>query len=135
MQGEPVAEIGVGLVALTGFARHDTVETVDRLAGKLVNLRIFESDGSKFGRSAIDAGAEVLTVSQLTLYADTSRGRRPNFSRNAATEVARDLYRRFAARLAETGIKRVVAAPFQSRLVVDASSWGPFTIVLDSDVP
>jgi D-tyrosyl-tRNA(Tyr) deacylase len=133
LEGEPVAEIGPGLVAFTGFGRHDTVEIADRIAGKLANLRIFESEGSKFGRSAIDAGAEVLTVSQLTLYADTSRGRRPNFSRNAATEVARELYRCFTTRLAATGVKRVVAAPFQSRLVVDASNWGPFTVVLDSD--
>jgi D-tyrosyl-tRNA(Tyr) deacylase len=133
LEGEPVAEIGFGLVVFTGFCRHDTAEVADRIAGKLANLRIVESEGSKFGRSAIDAEAELLTVSQLTLYADTSRGRRPNFSRNAATDVARDLYRRFTATLSETGVKRVIAAPFQSRLVVDVSNWGPFTVVLDSD--
>jgi D-tyrosyl-tRNA(Tyr) deacylase len=133
LEGEPVGEIGFGLVAFTGFGRHDTAEVADWIAGKLANLRIFESEGSKFGRSAIDAEAEVMTVSQLTLYADTSSGRRPNFSRNAATEVARELYRRFTTKLADTGVKHVVVAPFQSRMIVDARNWGPFTMMLDSD--
>lgn len=133
LNGETVASIGVGLVAFVGIGRDDDEITVEKMARKMANLRIFEVEGSKFGLSALDAEAEVLCVSQFTLMADTSRGRKPNFSRAAEPEKAGSLYRILGERLSAEGIQQVEVAPFRTRLVLDVVNWGPFTVVLDSD--
>ena len=132
LEGETVASIGTGLVVFVGVGREDDEGAVERMASKLANLRVFEGEGSKFGVSALDAGAEVLTVSQLTLMADTSRGRKPNFSRAADPERARELSLMLGERLRGAGVRRVETAPFRTRLVVEVQNWGPFTVVLDS---
>jgi D-tyrosyl-tRNA(Tyr) deacylase len=132
---ERVASIGKGLVLFVGMGRGDDEAVVEKLARKIVNLRVFETEGSKFGLSALDAGAQVLTVSQLTLMADTVRGRKPNFSRAAQPEVAERLYRFLGACLRDEGVGRVEVAPFRTRLVVDVKNWGPFTVALDSERP
>ncbi len=125
-----IATMGPGLVAFTGFGRDDTEATVDRMAVKLANLRILEEGASKFGRSVLDAGQEVLLISQFTVMADTSRGRRPSFSGALAPSEAEVLYARLQSQLAGLGL-RVQAGPFASRLVVDVRNWGPFTLVLE----
>jgi D-aminoacyl-tRNA deacylase len=133
--GVAVGQIELGLVAYVGLSRSDDMAVVDRLASKLAHLRVFEQGASKVGRSVIDVGGGVLTVSQFTLYGDTSRGRRPGFSRGAPAERAKVLYSRFGDALTATGVSPVAACPFRTRLVLDVRNWGPFTLMLDSEAP
>ncbi len=134
LDGEEVAAIGRGLVAFVGLGRDDNEAVVERLARKVANLRILDSPSSQFGRSVLDEGAAILTLSQFTLYADTSRGRRPNFSAAAPPELAESLYRCFGQALERTGVGGVVQGPFQRRLVVEVTNWGPFSLMLEQDL-
>jgi D-tyrosyl-tRNA(Tyr) deacylase len=129
---EVVAAIDEGLVAFVGIARDDDQETAQRMARKLAHLRVFEVAGSTFGRSILDHGGEALVLAQFTLCADTSRGRRPNFSHAAAPDAAHRLLDDFAQTLEHEGVSRVVRGPFGGRLAVEVHNWGPFTVVLDS---
>lgn len=131
--GKEVARIGRGLVAFVGFSRTDDASVVDRMATKVARLRIFEDGDSKVGRSVIDIAGAVLTISQFTVYGDTSRGRRPGFSRAAPPDVAQQLYARFGNQLVAAAVDEVQAGPFRSRLMLDCRNWGPFTLMLDSD--
>lgn len=90
--GETTGEIGAGLVVLLGVAKEDDEADARYLVEKIANLRIFAEDENRFNRSALDIGADVLVVSQFTLYADTRKGRRPDFNQAAGPEVAKRLY-------------------------------------------
>jgi len=129
---ETVAEIGTGLVLFTGFGRNDGQDDVDRMARKVAHLRVFEQGQSKVGRSLLDVEGGALLISQFTVYGDTTRGRRPGFSRGAPADLARELYGRFAERLSAEGVVDVQSGPFRSRLTVDVRNWGPFTLQLES---
>ena len=129
--GRQVAAIGPGLVAFVGFGRGDTPSVVRRLAGKIARLRILESGGSKFGASVVDTGGQVLTLSQFTLLADTSRGSKPNFSPAANPAAAAGLYAVFGDALTAAGVREVVRGPFGSSLAVEIVHRGPFTVVLE----
>jgi D-tyrosyl-tRNA(Tyr) deacylase len=133
LDGEEVAAIGRGLVAFVGLGRYDTEAVVERLARKVAHLRVFDSPSSQFGRSLLEEGAAILTLSQFTLYADTSPGRRPSFSGAAPPELAGGLYRGFGRALEQAGVEEVVQGPFQRRLVVEVTNWGPFTLMLEQD--
>ncbi len=129
--GVTVAGIGPGLVALVGFGREDDAGVVRRLAGKIARLRMMEGGGSKFGASVVDAGGQVLTLSQFTLLADTTRGSRPNFSPAADPAVARELFGVFGEALRAAGVADVVQGPFGTTLRVEMVHRGPFTVVLE----
>lgn len=129
-EGEPVARIGPGLVALVGFERGDGPSEVDHLARKVCNLRVFEAGDSKFGRSLLDRQGEMLVLSQFSLHADLGRGRRPGLHRNLAHEASRTLYRRFLDAVGREGVA-VWGTPFASRILLEAVHWGPFTLVVD----
>ena len=103
--GELRAEIGPGLVALVGIARGDDSAAVRRLAAKVARLRIFEGDDGRFDRSVLDAGGSVLSVSQFTLIADTSKGNRPSFSAAAPPEEAEPLWEDFCGALEAEGVR------------------------------
>ena len=129
VDGEVVGAIARGLLVLLGIATDDTPEDVDRLAGKVAHLRIFEASDGKFDRSVLDVGGEILVVSQFTLLADTSKGNRPGFSDAARPEVARPLVERFCAALSGQGIS-VATGVFGARMSVELVNDGPVTIVL-----
>jgi D-tyrosyl-tRNA(Tyr) deacylase len=126
-----VGEIGQGLVALVGVRVGDTEEDADYLAEKLLHLRIFEDPQGKMNLSALEVGAEVLVVSQFTVYADARRGRRPSFSLAAPPEVSRPLFERFVQRLRESPL-RVEEGVFGAVMEVEIHNQGPVTIILDS---
>ena len=86
--GEVVGKIGQGLVVFVGIAQRDTERDANYLADKIVNLRIFADEASKFNLSALETGGEILIVSQFTLLADTRKGRRPSFAEAASPEQA-----------------------------------------------
>ena len=128
--GETVGQIGPGLVVLVGAGHGDTEAQARKLADKVVNLRIFPDEDGKFNRSALDVGAEVLVVSQFTLYADASRGRRPSFVQAAPPEVAEPLVERFVEFVREAGLKAETGR-FQTMMLVRIFNDGPVTISLE----
>ena len=126
-----VGEIGTGLVALVGIARADDAAIVRRMAAKVARLRIFEGDDGRFDRSVLETGGSVLSVSQFTLIADTSKGNRPSFTDAAPTEEAEPLWEEFSAALEAEGVS-VARGVFGARMDVELVNAGPVTIVLDS---
>lgn len=131
VEGAEIARIGPGLLALLGVAAEDGEADAEYVASKLAHLRIFADDANRFNLSALEAGAEILVVSQFTLYADTRRGRRPDFSRAAPPDQARRLYEYTAGRLRDAGL-RVATGRFQEYMQVRLQNDGPVTIMLDS---
>lgn len=127
-----IARIGPGLLVLLGIAPSDGDDQARKLAEKLVNLRIFEDAEGKTNLAAPDVGAEVLVVSQFTLYADTSRGRRPSFIYAAGPDVAAPIVQRFADLVAERGL-RVATGRFGAHMRVRLCNDGPFTLILDAE--
>ncbi|MFM8392959.1 MAG: D-aminoacyl-tRNA deacylase [Acidobacteriota bacterium] len=125
-------KIGPGLVILLGVGASDTMAEVELLVRKISQLRIFTDAEGKFNLSALDVGAEMLVVSQFTLFADCRRGRRTSFSEAARPEVAIPLYEAFVARLRELGF-RVETGQFQAMMMVEIHNNGPVTIWLDTD--
>jgi D-aminoacyl-tRNA deacylase len=131
VDGAVVAEIGHGLCVLLGVAREDGEEQVDRLAGRVARLRIFENDEGRFDRSLQDVRGEALVVSQFTLIADTAKGNRPGFTDAAPPEQAEPLYERFCAELRALGLE-VATGRFGARMAVELVNDGPVTIVLEA---
>ena len=125
-------EIGAGLAILVGIGPNDDEGTAARLAEKIAQLRIFEDQGGKANRSLQDVDGEALVVSQFTLYADLSRGRRPGFTGAAAPDLAERLYRHFALALASQGVT-VKTGSFGAEMELEIVNQGPFTVLIDTD--
>ncbi len=132
VDGRVVGEIAGGLVLLVGVGRGDGPGEVDKLASKVVNLRIFRDEQGKINRSLLDVDGQVLAVSQFTLYADARKGRRPSFTDAAPPEEASALFDAFVARLRELGVARVETGVFGAMMDVEIHNDGPVTIWLDS---
>jgi len=126
-----LSSIGPGLVVLLGVGHDDDANTADRLAARVAELRIFRDEEGRTNRSLADVGGEALVVSQFTLYADTSRGRRPGFTAAAPPDRAVELYRHFAAAIRAEGI-RVQEGSFGATMAVELVNDGPFTLWLDT---
>jgi D-tyrosyl-tRNA(Tyr) deacylase len=133
VDGERIAAIGPGLLVLLGVAGSDDDPIGDQLAARVAALRIFRDDEGRTNRSVVEIGGSALVVSQFTLYADTSRGRRPGFTDAGPPELAERLYRRFADALRAAGIAEVELGQFGSEMRVELVNDGPFTIWLDTD--
>lgn len=128
-------EIGAGLVVLLGIGQGDTTTEADLLADKIIHLRIFGDENSKFNLSSLDTAAEMLVISQFTLFADCRKGRRPSFSDAARPEAAEPLIEHFTSRLRAAGLK-VASGEFQADMLVQLENSGPVTICLDTnDLP
>jgi D-tyrosyl-tRNA(Tyr) deacylase len=131
-EGPQLREIGRGLAVLVGAGPADGVAEADALADKVAQLRIFSDDGGKFNLSLEDVGGEALVVSQFTLYADATRGRRPSFIGAAAPDCARELYQRFADRLVERGVTTRTGS-FGAHMTVSLDNEGPVTLALSTE--
>jgi D-tyrosyl-tRNA(Tyr) deacylase len=123
---ERISEIGPGLLVLLGVRRGDGAEQADRIARKLLALRVFEDAEGRMNRSVRDVGGELLCVSQFTLYADTRRGNRPSFVDAAPPEEAEPLYERVRAALGAKG------GAFGARMAVELVNDGPVTVLLEA---
>ena len=133
VEGREVASIGQGLLILLGVGHGDTAEVATALAKRATALRIFEDEAEKTNRSILESAGSALVVSQFTLYADTTRGRRPGFTKAAAPDVAERLYLAFADALREAGIADVQTGAFGAEMLVELVNDGPFTIWLTTD--
>ena len=133
VDGETIASISAGLLVLVGVGHADDESVALALARRVTELRIFADDEGRTNRSILDIGGSALVVSQFTLYADTSRGRRPGFTNAAPPEVAERLYLRFAAGLRAAGVSDVQTGSFGAEMAVELVNDGPFTIWLDTE--
>ena len=131
VDGVEVGKTGKGLVVLLGVTTQDGEEDVRYLAEKTVNLRIFPDDENRFNRSALDTGAELLVISQFTLYADTRKGRRPDFTQAAKPDEAERLYLMAVDAFRESGLS-VETGRFREHMLVDIQNDGPVTLMIDS---
>jgi D-aminoacyl-tRNA deacylase len=129
---ERVATIGPGFVLLVGAAGDDDENTVRRLADRLVDLRVFADEAGKMNLSLADVGGAALIVSQFTLFADMSRGRRPSLLKAGDPARAEELYDRFVARFRERGIETQTGS-FGADMRVSIENDGPVTLVLSTD--
>ena len=131
VDNEVLGAIGPGLVVLLGVAEGDGEAQGHVLAQKIANLRIFADAANKMNLSAVDAHAEMLVISQFTLFADTHKGRRPSFTGAARPEIAEPLVQRFCAELRTLGL-RVAEGRFGAMMLVEIHNDGPVTISLDT---
>ena len=127
-----LAEIGEGVCVLVGVGVNDTEQEADKLADKLVNLRIFEDEEGKLNLSLLDIHGESLLISQFTLYANCKKGRRPSFIEAASAEKGRELYNYFVERVKNYNVE-VKCGVYQSHMLVEIHNDGPTTIILDSE--
>lgn len=131
IEGEEYSRIGAGMLVLVGVEKDDTPEDAEALARRIVELRIFEDDAGKMNRSIVEAGGQILAVSQFTLLGDCRKGRRPSFDPAAPPDVARTLYQRFVNEVDAMGIP-VATGVFQAMMDVELTNQGPVTFILDS---
>ncbi len=129
---EHSATIGHGLVLLVGAAADDDESTVRRLADKIVELRVFADEAGKMNLSLVDVRGAALIVSQFTLFADMSRGRRPGLLKAGDPARAEQLYETFVQQVRERGIETQTGS-FGAVMRVDIANDGPVTLVLSTD--
>jgi len=135
VEGEVVGVIGAGLLLLVGIEEPDGDADIDWLVRKISQLRIFNDEVGVMNRSALDVGAEVLAVSQFTLFASVKKGNRPSYSRAARPELSQPLFDRFVSALSATLEKPVPTGVFGADMKVALVNDGPVTIWLDSRAP
>lgn len=133
IDGETVGETGKGFMILLGVVSGDTKAEADKLLKKIPVLRVFEDENGKMNRSCLDVGGEILVVSQFTLCADCSHGRRPSFTNSAPPDEANALYEYFVEGLKTEGIAKVETGRFGADMKVSLINDGPVTIILDTD--
>lgn len=124
-------ETGPGLLVLLGVGPDDTPAQAERLAAKLIELRIFSNADGKFDLSIKDVTGELLVISQFTLFGSVKGGRRPDFTGAAKPDLAKPLYEHFCRLLAASGL-RVVTGEFGAHMDVESVNDGPVTLVLDT---
>lgn len=134
VDGSVVGAIGPGLVVFVGIGPFDDPALARSMATKTIELRIFRDDQGLTNRSLLDTGGELLAVSQFTLYADTSRGRRPSFIRAAPAALGEELYEAFVESVEASGVP-VARGTFGAEMQVELVNDGPMTIWLDSEAP
>ena len=132
IDGEVVGEIGLGWLVLLGIGPNDDDVVAARMADKIVGLRVFEDEDGKMNRSVVNVGGAVLLVSQFTLYADVSHGRRPGFTGAAPPSVAEPLVERVANLMRDLGVT-VETGRFGAVMEVSLVNHGPVTIVLTDE--
>ena len=132
INGNIHSSIGPGLLVLLGIEDSDSTEDVAWLCGKICQLRIFNDEQGVMNRSVADINGEVLLVSQFTLCADCTHGRRPSFTRSAPPAQANELYEYFTRALGEQGVSHIETGVFGADMAVTLLNDGPVTIILDT---
>ena len=133
VDGKITGEIGKGFLVLLGIVDGDGEEEMKLLAKKVAQIRIFTDENDKMNLSLDKVDGEVLVVSQFTLCADVSHGRRPSFIGSAPPAIANDLYERFCDELLSYGVKKVAKGIFGADMAVELINDGPVTIIMNTD--
>ncbi len=124
--------ISTGIVTFLGIHRNDGAKEIGWMVEKIINLRIFPDPDGKMNISLADINAEMLIVSQFTLYGDCRKGRRPGYSEAAVPEIAEQIYNRFVDQVRKKGINAATGR-FQAMMAVTLVNDGPVTLLLDSE--
>lgn len=127
-----IGSIQKGFLLLVGIEENDTEQIVEKVANKIINMRIFEDENDKMNLGLADVNGSILSISQFTLYADCKKGNRPGFSRAARSEKANPLYE-YLNKLLREKIKHVDCGEFGADMKVSLENDGPVTIILDSE--
>lgn len=133
LDGETISSIGKGLLILLGVGEEDTQADAAQLAARVAHLRIFEDEAGKMNLSCLDVGGEILVVSQFTLFADTSRGRRPSFVKAGDPKIAKPLWEFFIGSLQGQGVP-TKAGVFGSYSQIELENNGPVTILMEQPI-
>ncbi len=133
VDGKVTGEIGKGFLVFLGVVDGDGEEEMKLLAKKVAQIRIFTDENDKMNLSLDKVDGEVLVVSQFTLCADVSHGRRPSFIGSASPAIANDLYERFCDELLSYGVKKVAKGIFGADMAVELINDGPVTIIMNTD--
>lgn len=129
VEGRLVNEIDNGMVLLVSFTQGDTIDNILKMTKKIANLRIFDDEEGVMNKSILDVGGEILSISQFTLYGDTTKGNRPSYMKALNGEEAIKLYETFN----EEMNKYVVTKPgiFGAEMMVNISNDGPITLIME----
>ena len=129
VDGKLVNEIDSGMVLLVSFTQGDTEDNILKMVKKIANLRIFDDENGVMNKSILDVGGEILSISQFTLYADTTKGNRPSYFKALNGEEAIKLYEKFN----EEMNKLVPTKPgiFGAEMILSITNDGPITILLE----
>jgi len=132
--GQLKSRIGIGLLVLLGIEDPDTPEDIEWLCGKLVRLRVFPDDAGVMNRSVLEAGGEILVVSQFTLFASTRKGNRPSYIRAARPEVAIPIYHATLEKLRQELGRPISSGEFGGDMKVGLVNDGPVTLLIDTRI-
>jgi D-aminoacyl-tRNA deacylase len=132
IEGEIKGEIGLGLMVLLGIEDADVQDDTDWLSKKIVNLRIFPDDNGVMNKSILDAGGDILLISQFTLHASTKKGNRPSYIKAAKPDYAIPMYEKFILSLENELGKNIQTGEFGADMKVALVNDGPVTIIIDS---
>lgn len=129
VDGEVIGKIDSGLVLFVGFTDGDSEKEIDYLINKVLHLRIFDDENGVMNKSIMDVGGSILSVSQFTLYADTSKGHRPSYAKALESIKALKLYKIFNEKLSK--FVKVETGEFGAEMLVNIQNDGPVTILLE----
>lgn len=132
IEGNVNGEIGEGFMILVGIEEADGAEDIAWLTKKIVNLRVFDDENGVMNRSIMDAGGDILLISQFTLHAMTAKGNRPSYIRAAKPDISIPLYEAFIKSLEEAMGKKIATGIFGADMKVSLTNNGPVTILIDS---
>ena len=132
IDGKINGSIGAGLLVFLGIEDADNKEDIEWLAGKIVNLRIFNDDSGIMNRSVLDIAGEILMISQFTLHASTKKGNRPSYIKASKPDIALPLYEKMIQQLTDKLGKKIGTGIFGADMKVELLNDGPVTIVIDS---
>ncbi len=134
VDNEVVGGCGNGYMILFGAAEGDTLEDIEILAKKTVNLRVFCDENDKMNKSVLDVNGEILVISQFTLCADVKKGNRPSFINAMQPDKASKYYDIYCEKLKELGVGRVEKGIFGADMKVSLVNDGPVTILFDTEI-
>lgn len=132
VEAEIIGEINSGLLVLVGIEEADTVQDIEWLSNKVVNMRIFGDENDVMNKSVLDIDGDILIVSQFTLHASTKKGNRPSYIKAAKPDFAIPMYEQFVARVEKDLNKKVQTGEFGADMKVSLLNDGPVTIIIDS---
>jgi D-tyrosyl-tRNA(Tyr) deacylase len=127
-----ISGIGPGLLVFTGIEEADNEQDIEWLSNKIVQLRIFNDSEGVMNINVIEAGGDIMVISQFTLHAKTKKGNRPSYIKAAPPEIAIPLYEKFISRLSELRDRQVGTGEFGAMMMVEIHNDGPVTIIIDT---